>query len=71
MRSIYDDFEAVAALERLHFGHVTGEPGKVKGHDRLAARRQTALGMIEIDTVGFLFDVDQHDFRAQIADHGR
>jgi hypothetical protein len=52
MRGILDDLQAVATRERQYFGHVAGEPGKVDRHDRLAARRQTALRMIEIDAAG-------------------
>src|SRR5205823_12214526 len=70
MRSILDDLEAMTASERQHFGHVTGKPAEVDRHDCLASRRQTALRMVEIDAASALINVDQHDFRANIADDG-
>jgi len=70
MRSILDDLEAVAPSECQHFGHVTGQAAEVDRYDRLAARCQTALGIVEIDAARALLDVGQHDFRAEIADDG-
>ena len=68
MRSILDDLEAVTVSECQYLGHVTGEAAEVDRHDRLAARRQTALGVVEIDAASASFDVDQDDFRSEIAD---
>jgi hypothetical protein len=69
MRGILDDLEAMTAREIQHRDHVAGEAAEVNRHDGLAAWRQTARGMFEIDCAGLLIDVDENDFRAEIAYH--
>src|SRR5215468_1500367 len=70
MRSILNDLEAVMTSKGQHLGHVTGKAAEVDRDDRLATRRQTALGMIKIDATGALLDIDQHDLRAEITYDG-
>src|SRR5262249_39299708 len=70
MRSILNDLEAMTTSKGQHLKHVTGEAAEMHRNYRLAARRQTALGVIKIDATGALFDIDQHDLRAEITYDG-
>jgi hypothetical protein len=68
---VFNDPKAVLAGDLINRVHISGEPEKMYGENRLGSRRNLGLQLVHINVEGIQVDVTEHNPSAEMLDDVR